>query len=301
MFVQAIPGADALAIDGGIVRIRAVMPQDRDRLTELYRRSSPESLRMRFFALPGERTIAAEVDRLCRPASPAEHGAVLAETAGQLAGVASYGIPVVPALRVESVADALAAADGFGYPVALKAADPDLVHKSDVGGVALHLTGPEQLRAAYPGVSGAAGPAGPVLVQPMARGQLELVAGVVHDPQFGSLVMIGLGGVHTDLLGDRSLRLTPVTDLDAGRMWRSLRAAPLLTGYRGAPPVDTAAVQDLLCRLGRLAEDLPEVAELDLNPVLVGPDGVAVVDAKLRLAPVGAEPDRILRHLRAAG
>ncbi|MFY1692412.1 GNAT family N-acetyltransferase [Plantactinospora sp. WMMB782] len=215
----------------------------------------------------------------------------------------SYGIPVVPALRVDSAADAVAAADGFGYPVALKSADPDLVHKSDVGGVALHLTGPEQVRAAYPKVAGAggrAGVAGTVLVQPMARGQLELVAGVVHDPQFGSLVMVGLGGVHTDLLGDRSLRLTPVTDLDAARMWRSLRAAPLLTGYRGAPPVDTGAVENLLCRLGQLATDLPEVAELDLNPVLVGPDRVAVVDAKLRLAPVGTEPDRALRQLRAA-
>ncbi|MFY1670822.1 GNAT family N-acetyltransferase [Plantactinospora sp. WMMB334] len=213
----------------------------------------------------------------------------------------AYGIPVVPAVRVDTVEGAVAAADSLGYPVALKVADPDLVHKSDVGGVALNLTDPEQVRGAYPAVAASAGPCGPVLVQPMRRGQLELVAGVVHDTQFGSLVMVGLGGVHTDLLGDRALRLTPVTDLGAGRMWRSLRAAPLLTGYRGAPPVDTGAVEELLCRLGHLAEDLPEVAELDLNPVMVGPDGVAVVDAKLRIAPVGAEPDGILRQLRAAG
>ena len=92
-----------------------------------------------------------------------------------------------------------------------------------------------------------------------------------------------------------------MTDLDAGRMWRSLRAAPLLTGYRGSPPVDTAALEDLLLRLGRLAEDLPEIAELDLNPVLAGPDGVIAVDAKLRLAPVGTEPDPTLRGLRPAG
>ncbi len=114
------------------------------------------------------------------------------------------------------------------------------------------------------------------------------------------MVLLGLGGVHTDLLGDRALRLVPMTDLDAGRMWRSLRAAPLLTGYRGTPPVDTAALEDLLLRLGRLAEDFPEVAELDLNPVLAGPDGVVAVDAKLRLAPVGAEPDPLLRRLSAA-
>jgi acyl-CoA synthetase (NDP forming) len=87
-------------------------------------------------------------------------------------------------------------------------------------------------------------------------------------------------------------------DFDAGRMWRSLRSAPLLTGYRGAPAVDTAAIEDLLLRLGRLAEDLPEIAELDLNPVMVGPDGAVAVDAKLRLAPAGHEPDAMLRGLR---
>jgi acyl-CoA synthetase (NDP forming) len=104
--------------------------------------------------------------------------------------------------------------------------------------------------------------------------------------------------VYTDLLGDRAFRLVPMTDLDAGRMWRSLRAAPLLTGYRGAPPADTAAVEDLVLRLGRLAEDLPEIAELDLNPVMVGSDGAVAVDAKLRLAPAGIEPDATLRGLR---
>jgi acyl-CoA synthetase (NDP forming) len=140
-----------------------------------------------------------------------------------------------------------------------------------------------------------------VLVQPMASGTVELVAGIVHDPLFGSLVMAGLGGVHTELLGDRAFRLVPVTDLDAGRMWRSLRGAPLLTGYRGAPGVDTAAVEDLLLRVGRLAEELPDVAELDLNPVLAGPDGVVTVDAKLRLAAAADEPDATLRRLRAAG
>src|SRR5690606_8683651 len=104
--------------------------------------------------------------------------------------------------------------------------------------------------------------------------------------------------IYTDLLGDRAFRLVPMTDLDAGRMWRSLRTAPLLTGYRNTPPVDTGAVEDLLLRVGRLAEELPEVAELDLNPVLAGPDGVVAVDAKLRLAAAGDEPDAALRRLR---
>ncbi|MFW5899213.1 MAG: acetate--CoA ligase family protein, partial [Jiangellaceae bacterium] len=173
------------------------------------------------------------------------------------------------------------------------------VHKSDVGAVQLDLADAAAVKNAYHAIAEALDQAAPaVLVQPMAQGTVELVAGIVHDPLFGSLVMIGLGGVHTDLLGDRAFRLVPLTDLDAGRMWRSLRSAPLLTGYRNLPPADTDAVEDLLLRVGRLAEELPEVAELDLNPVLAGPDGAVVVDAKLRLAAAGEEPDASLRRLR---
>src|SRR5207248_1988906 len=150
---------------------------------------------------------------------------------------------------------------------------------------------------AYRAVAAATGsPA--VLVQHQVQGTVELVAGVVHDPLFGSLVLLGHGGVTTDLFADRALRLLPVTDRDAAAMWRSLRVAPLLTGYRGAAGADTAAVENLVLRLGRLAEDLPEVAELDLNPVLAGPEGVVAVDVKLRLAPVADEPDPAVRALR---
>jgi acyl-CoA synthetase (NDP forming) len=131
------------------------------------------------------------------------------------------------------------------------------------------------------------------LVQQTVTGTVELVTGIVHDQLFGSLVMIG-PGVHTDLFGDTAFRLTPMTDRDASNMWRSLRAAPLLTGYRGAPAANTAAVEDRLLRLGRLSERMPEISELDLNPVMVGPHGVVVVDAKLHLAAVGAEPDATL-------
>jgi acyl-CoA synthetase (NDP forming)/GNAT superfamily N-acetyltransferase len=210
-----------------------------------------------------------------------------------------YGIALIDTATVSGADGAVAAAARLGYPVALKAADPALVHKSDVGAVRLRLADEAAVRRAYADIAAALGvPAPQVLVQPMAAGGVELVAGVVHDPLFGSLVMLGLGGVYTDLLGDRTFRLVPVTDLDAGRMWRSLRAAPLLTGYRGAPPIDTAALEDLMLRLGRLAEDLPEIAELDLNPVLAGPDGLVAVDTKLRLAAVGPEPDAGLRRLR---
>lgn len=212
----------------------------------------------------------------------------------------AYGIATAPTTIVRDAQAAVASADRTGYPVVLKSADPDLVHKTDIGGVRTGLTDADPVRAAFPVVAAAGRPEHGVLVQKQVPTGVELVAGLVHDPLFGSVVMLGLGGVHTDLLGDRTLRLVPMTDLDAGRMWRSLRAAPLLTGYRGAPAVDTAALEDLLLRLGRLAEDLPEVAELDLNPVIAGPGGVLAVDAKLRLAPVGDEPDPTLRRLSAA-
>jgi len=141
----------------------------------------------------------------------------------------------------------------------------------------------------------------PVMASPAvvaAPAGVEMVVGVAHDPLFGSVLTCGVGGIATELLGDRSRRLLPLTDVDAAGMWRDLKAAPMLIGHRGSTPVDTAAVEDLLLRLARLAEDLPEVAALDLDPVIVGPDGAAVVDVKVRLATIGREPDAGLRALR---
>jgi acyl-CoA synthetase (NDP forming)/GNAT superfamily N-acetyltransferase len=213
--------------------------------------------------------------------------------------LAAYGVHILRTATAHTAEAAVSAADRAGYPVVLKSADPDLVHKSDTGGVRLGLADAGAVRGAFAAVAATGRPGAGVLVQSQLAGSAELVAGLVHHQLFGSVVMLGLGGVHTDLLGDRVLRLVPMTDLDAGRMWRSLRGAALLTGYRGAAPVDTAALEDLLLRLGRLAEELPEVAELDLNPVIAGPNGVVAVDAKLRLAPIGAEPDPALRQLGA--
>lgn len=137
----------------------------------------------------------------------------------------------------------------------------------------------------------------PVALQRMVQTGAELVVGVAHDPLFGSLVMVGLGGVHTDLLGDRTFRAVPVADRDAAAMWRELRAAPLLTGYRGMPAMDTDALEQVLLRVARLAEECPEVSELDLNPVVAVPSGVAALDVKLKLQPVGDEPDAYVREL----
>jgi acyl-CoA synthetase (NDP forming) len=213
--------------------------------------------------------------------------------------LACYGIPVVPSIVTSGLDATVAAAARFGFPVAVKAADPAIVHKSDLGLVRLDLGSAGEVARAYQGIGAALERKDPpVVVQPMRRNGVELIAGVVHDSLFGSLVMVGAGGVYTDLLADRAFQLLPVTDVDAAELWRRLSSAPLLTGYRGSMPADTTALEDVLARLGRLAEDLPEVAELDLNPLLVFPDGIAAVDAKLRLHPTGPEPDPTRRVLR---
>lgn len=212
--------------------------------------------------------------------------------------VRSYRIPVCPIEAVRSCEDALAAARRLGWPVALKAADPQLVHKSDVGGVALNLSNDAALRTAWTAMASRL-PLDPhgATVSPMASPGVETIVGIASDPLFGPLVLFGLGGVFTDLLRDRALRLVPLTDLDAADLVRSVRAAPLLFGYRGTPAVDVPALEELLLRVARLAEELPDVAELDLNPVIARPDGVLAVDAKVRLAPPPPRPDLLLRRL----
>jgi acyl-CoA synthetase (NDP forming) len=210
-----------------------------------------------------------------------------------------YGIPVAAPRIVQTVTDAQAEAVELGFPVVLKAGDPNLVHKSDIGAVHIGLSDVDTVAHAYRDIVAVTGDVR-VIVQHQEAPGLELVAGIAHDPVFGSVVMCGLGGIHTELFRDRTLRLLPITDYDATSMWQSLRAAPLLTGYRGSTPVDTTAWERLLLRLGRLADDLPEVAELDANPVILRPDGLAVVDIKVRLAAPGDEPDPALRALRRA-
>ncbi len=136
------------------------------------------------------------------------------------------------------------------------------------------------------------------VVQPMAAPGVETIVGLIHDQSFGPLVVFGSGGTSVELFGDRTLRVLPITDVDAAELVHSLRSSPLLFGYRGAPAVDVAALEDLLVRVGRLAEDIPEIAEMDLNPVIVSPAGVVAVDAKLRLAAISGEDDPTVRRLR---
>jgi acyl-CoA synthetase (NDP forming)/RimJ/RimL family protein N-acetyltransferase len=209
-----------------------------------------------------------------------------------------YRIPMAETRPVSDQAGAVAVAAELGGHVVLKADVAGLVHKSDAGAVKLDLRTSEEVADAYAELADAFGAAlRRVLVQPMLAGGVETLIGVVQEPVFGPLVVFGLGGVATDVLGDHAARLAPLTDVDAEEMIRGVRAAPLLFGHRGASAVDTAALADLLLRVSRLADDLPEVAELDLNPVIARPDGAHAVDTRIRIAPATPR-DPFLRQLR---
>jgi acyl-CoA synthetase (NDP forming)/RimJ/RimL family protein N-acetyltransferase len=212
--------------------------------------------------------------------------------------LASYGIPVIATRVVTSPADAVAAAAELGGPVVLKAEVEGVVHKTDAGAVKLGLRTADEVAEAYRQlVSKFGADLQRVLLQPMLTGGVETLAGVVQEPVFGPLVVFGLGGVATEVLADHVARLSPLTDADAHDMVSGIRAASLLTGHRGSPAVDTAELADILLRISRLADDLPEVAELDLNPVIARPEDAQAVDVRIRLVPAALR-DPFLRRLR---
>jgi acyl-CoA synthetase (NDP forming) len=216
--------------------------------------------------------------------------------------LSSCGLPILTTRAVFSADEASAMAESLGFPVVLKARAGDLVHKSDVGGVVTSLTSASAVRAAYEEMSVRLGEQmGGAVIQPMAKAGVETIVGLTVDPDFGSVVMVGLGGVMTDVLGDRSFAIPPL-DCGAGRaMVSSLRAAPLLDGFRGAPPVDRQALEALVELVARVAEEVPELVELDLNPVIVTAEGALVVDCKARLAPRHLGPGPLFRALRPRG
>jgi acyl-CoA synthetase (NDP forming)/GNAT superfamily N-acetyltransferase len=200
--------------------------------------------------------------------------------------LADYGVEVVREAVVSDAASAVDAARRLGFPVALKATAPGLVHKSDVSGVALDLRDAVAVREAYEQMRAAVG--GRMtggLVQPMVGAGVELIVGIHRDPRFGPLVVVGAGGFTAELEHDSVLLVPPLGDVDVEEAVRSLRCAPLLFGYRGAPPADVASLHGLLRRVGQIAVEIPEVADLDCNPVVVSQAGAVVVDAKMRLVP----------------
>ena len=196
----------------------------------------------------------------------------------------AYGLPLVPEALAHSTDDAVAAAWRLGMPVAVKLAEAG-AHKTERGGVALGL----EDAAAVEGAARAMG--GRVLVQPMVNDGVELLMGIVQDPVFGPLVGVGPGGVLAELIGEAEFRIAPITDVDAQEMIQAGRTGRLVRGFRGAPAIDADALENLLLRLSVLGDDLPELAELDLNPVICRPDGCTVVDSRARVAPVTPRTD----------
>ena len=212
--------------------------------------------------------------------------------------LSAYGIPHLPSIAAVSSVGAVQAAAQLGYPVAVKIDLPGVVHKTDVGGVQLGLMNGEAVAAAANALLTRFGKEAAVTVQPMAPPGIETIIGLAEDAAFGPVVMFGLGGTATEVLGDRALSLTPFSRPEAIGLIGSLRSARLLIGYRGSPPADVDALADVLCRVARLADDLPEIVEMDLNPVLAGPEGCRALDYKIRVKrPRATEPLLRRRHL----
>lgn len=206
----------------------------------------------------------------------------------------SYGLPMIEQRIVASVDDAGLVADEIGGEVVLKAVAPELLHKTEVGAVKLHLKGSEEVRQVASEMDAALLSRGyeraRFVVQAMARPGIEMLAGVVHDSQFGPVMACGAGGVQVELLRDVSVRLTPLSNEDASEMIRELNTFPLLQGFRGESPCDVKALEDIMLRLSAMVEDIPQIAELDCNPVLVHEKGATIVDARIRIAKVAPPP-----------
>jgi len=209
-----------------------------------------------------------------------------------------YGVPLVDCIIVTTEDTAVAAAARFGGPVAFKADVPGLVRRRDASAVLLDLQGADEVRRGFRSLQETFGDrlAG-VIVQPMITGGVKVMISVLQEQALGPLVLFGLGGAAAYALADRAARLAPLTDSDADDLIHSIRAIPLLPGRPGAPAADIAALRDMLLRISRLADDLPEVAELHLSPVVARPDGAQAVDGRIRIQ--AAEPaDAYLRRLQ---
>ncbi len=200
----------------------------------------------------------------------------------------AFGVGLAASAVAQTEDAAVAAAAEIGGPVVLKVISPSALHKSDVGGIALDVEGDDEVRAAYRRVTGAVPDPEGALVQEFVAGGHEVIIGMTEDPNFGPLIAFGLGGVFVELIGDVAFRIHPLTDADAAEMISEVRSARLLEGYRGADPGDVAALEETMLRVSALVEALPEVVEMDLNPVKVLPPGkgARVVDARIRVRAV---------------
>lgn len=203
--------------------------------------------------------------------------------------LAAIGIPTTEMRAAATREEAVAAARAIGYPCVLKVSSPDITHKSDAGGVKVGLADDEQVAEAWDAIMVSCRRACPeaaiegVCVQTMAPQGLEVIFGMATDPQFGPVLMFGLGGVWVEVLQDVSFKIVPLTRDDARCAIREVVASRLFEGYRGSDPVDTAALEDILLRLSEFVAATPQVLEMDINPVFAYPDGALAVDARVIL------------------
>jgi acetyl-CoA synthetase (ADP-forming) len=200
-----------------------------------------------------------------------------------------YSIPVTKSNLAKNETEATEHADRIGYPIVLKIVSPDIIHKSDAGGVLINLKTTAEVDNAYKKIienvkkyKADAKILG-VLVQEMAPQSTEVIVGAINDPQFGQTVMFGLGGIFVELLKDVNFRIAPLTAEEAKEMIAQLKAFPLLNGYRNTPPVDLDALIRIICNVSRLVMEQPEIKELDLNPIMAYPKGAKVVDVRIIL------------------
>lgn len=204
--------------------------------------------------------------------------------------LAYYGVSLPPATLAKTADEAAAAATAIGFPVALKIVSPAIIHKSDAGGILLNLRNEAAVREGFVKVvANASRASGPekilgVLVAPMAPKGQECIVGMIRNPQFGAVLMFGLGGIFVEVLKDVSFRVAPPSDLDLEEMIHEIKGYPLLGGVRGQKPKDTVILKDLLRRIAQMAADHPEIQEVDINPIIVHEQGASIVDARIIIA-----------------
>jgi len=204
--------------------------------------------------------------------------------------LAEAGVPVTETRVASSPHEAAAIADELGYPVVLKIVSPDVAHKSDVGGVALGFEDADAVREGYEAMLARVQDAAPgaaiagISVQRQAEPGTEVIIGSTTDPQFGPVMMFGLGGVFVEVLKDVAFRIVPLEERDARQMVRDIEGFAILEGVRGQPPADTDALERIILQVSQFIAEHPEVEELDLNPVLAYADGAVAVDARIILA-----------------
>ena len=204
--------------------------------------------------------------------------------------LADAGIPVIPTWLATTGVEAAKVAENIGFPVVVKVISRDISHKSDVGGVELNLQSPSEVEDAFKRITKAAKAAAPgakidgVSVQKMALRGVEVIVGMTTDPQFGAVMMFGLGGLMVELMKDVAFRIVPLSARDARAIVRDIKGYPVLEGLRGQPGVSVAALEGVILQVSQFAESHPDIAEIDLNPVFAYPDGAVAVDARVVLA-----------------